>query len=885
MTHISLRKGVPVWLHYAFAVLLVALAAAMRVWPLQSLDASLEWLTFYPAVAVAAIYGGIIAGFVATICSVFVVTFCWTFFSGHPSVVGSAQDLEMTIFIVNGLLVSGVTEAMHRAQSRAIKAEEQARMSYQSDVLFDNSPIGMLANDPKSGRIIRANQVALKMWGYSIEEILAKTINDLIHPFDLALTRQMNRQLAQGLTEKVDYEKRYLRKDGSFFWARTSVSPLKDAQGNIDLFNASTIDITERKQNEQALLQQNQFSEDIINSLPGIFYMLDSRGKFHRVNQHFLSVTGYSKDELERMTALDLFEGQDKKHILQKIHEAFESGNSDAEAELITKSNQKSPYYFTASRTNIDGHIYIVGLGTDVTEQKRTAKRIEKLAHFDQLTGLSNRALLQDEFKCASCMAQRNGDPLAVMFVDLDHFKDINDALGHSVGDLVLIEVATRLKAALSEGDSLSRQGGDEFVVILPGTDAEDAAAIATKLIEMISQPCHIEQYELCITPSIGIAMYPHDGATLEILSKNADSAMYRAKHAGRNDFRFYTPEMQLQSERHLKLASALRYALARKELHLNYQPQVSMQYGHVVGVEALLRWNHPEMGMISPAEFIPIAEDSGLIIPIGEWVLRTATRQLKVWMDGGLPPMIMAVNLSPVQFRQNDFPELVTRILSEVNLPHQYLELELTEAATMHDPLAAIAAMNKLHDLGIRMSIDDFGTGYCSLSYLKRFKVYKIKIDQSFVRDITDDPDDRAIVAAIISLANSLGLKTIAEGVETPGQLASLRLQGCDEAQGYFFSRPLASDQIEPFVRAIRSISNRSQSANARNEFEATCGKLASAISILPITSCGLETGVCLYRCQSGSVCQGRPSAVKRAGTLPLHLLVEATAATAAAQ
>ena len=284
------------------------------------------------------------------------------------------------------------------------------------------------------------------------------------------------------------------------------------------------------------------------------------------------------------------------------------------------------------------------------------------------------------------------------------------------------------------------------------------------------------------------------------MLSKNADTAMYRAKREGRNSFRFYTPEMQTHSARNLKLANVLRHALERNELQLHYQPQFSLHDGHIVGVEALLRWHNPELGMVSPAEFIPIAESSGQIIPIGEWVLRTATRQLKDWMDGGMLPMMMTVNLSAVQFRQHDLPELVNRILDEVKLAPQYLELELTEAAAMDNPQAAINVMNKLHESGAHMSIDDFGTGYSSLSYLKKFKVYKLKIDQSFVRDISDDPEDRAIVTAIINMASSLGLQAIAEGVETANQLNFLRLQGCHEVQGYYFSRPLTVRQFEDF-------------------------------------------------------------------------------------
>jgi EAL domain-containing protein (putative c-di-GMP-specific phosphodiesterase class I) len=360
----------------------------------------------------------------------------------------------------------------------------------------------------------------------------------------------------------------------------------------------------------------------------------------------------------------------------------------------------------------------------------------------------------------------------------------------------------------MREADTVSRQGGDEFILVLPATDADGATRVATHLIEKISQPYHIEQYELIITTSIGIAIYPNDGNDFETLSKNADVAMYRVKEDNRNDFRFFTPKMQARSARTLQLTNALHHALAGNQLELYYQPQVASEDGHVVGAEALLRWKHPEMGMISPAEFIPIAENSGQIIPIGEWVLRTATKQLKAWLDKGFPVMTVAVNLSTVQFRHVNLPELVMRILEEVQLPAQFLELELTEAVAMDDPQTVIAVMDQLDAYGVRMSIDDFGTGYSSLSYLKQFKVYKLKIDQSFVHSLDSNLEDKAIVTAIINLASCLGLRTIAEGVETAEQLAFLRLQGCNEIQGYYFSKPLPVDEFTDYLIASQPAS-----------------------------------------------------------------------------
>lgn len=383
------------------------------------------------------------------------------------------------------------------------------------------------------------------------------------------------------------------------------------------------------------------------------------------------------------------------------------------------------------------------------------------------------------------------------MFLDLDHFKDINDTLGHSMGDALLIELAKRLRLALREEDTVTRLGGDEFILLLPDVELESAALVAQKLLKTLAKPYRIDQYDLTLTASIGIALYPVDGDNLETLAKNADTAMYRAKQDGRQGYRFFTAEMQARSARNLELINALRHAVENQELQLHYQPQIALSDQRIKGVEALLRWHNPDLGTVSPAEFIPIAEDSGLILPIGEWVLKTAIKQAKIWQDKGYAPLIMAVNLSVVQFRQANLPNLVERLLAKTGLPPEFLELELTESVAMQHPQTAITMMQNLHERGIRLSIDDFGTGYSSLNYLKQFKIYKLKIDQSFVCDISTDAEDRAIVKAIINMAKSLGLKTIAEGVETSGQQTFLREQGCDEMQGYLFSKPLPAEQL----------------------------------------------------------------------------------------
>ena len=390
------------------------------------------------------------------------------------------------------------------------------------------------------------------------------------------------------------------------------------------------------------------------------------------------------------------------------------------------------------------------------------------------------------------------------MFLDLDHFKHINDSLGHRVGDALLLAVAARLLSVVRDGDILCRLGGDEFILLLPDTPAEGAAQVAAKLLHASRQPYQLEHHELTMLPSIGIALCPQDGVDFEVLSQCADVAMYRAKLDGRNTFRFFTPEMQSQSVRALQIENALRRALERKQFRLVYQPQICIANGQMHSVEALLRWSHPELGEVSPAEFIPIAEDCGQILPIGEWVLYTALQQLQSWRAAGVGIRTVAVNLSAVQFRQPGLPERVAQLLAIMDLPVDSLELELTEGVAVDDPKAAIATMDKLRACGVRLSIDDFGTGYSSLSHLKRFPIYKLKIDRSFVSDLGGDANDRAIVSAIIRMAQALGISTTAEGVETQEQLVFLQEQGCIEAQGYYCGRPMAPQQLEAMAQGL---------------------------------------------------------------------------------
>lgn len=622
----------------------------------------------------------------------------------------------------------------------------------------------------------------------------------MLHPEDCPrLDAEVKRALAEG---RHDYHSEYrlIRgDDGATRWlaskGRFIVEDGRPLRGV-----GVIIDITERKRAEQALRESEARYRQMFQANPHPMWLYDLETlRFLAINAAAVTHYGYSEAEFLTMTIADIRPEEDVPRLLEKIRQLKGDAQHHAGAwRHRKKDGTLIDVEISSHLLEYEGRRAKVVLANDITERTRAEERIHYLANFDPLTGLPNRTQLNDHLKYALSLAKRSNGHLALIFLDLDHFKDINDTLGHSVGDALLIEVAKRLCRVLREEDTVARLGGDEFILLLPGSDALGAERVAQKLLDVIGESYLIELYDLTLSASIGIALYPGDGMDLEMLSKSADIAMYRAKQEGRQCYRFFTPEMQARSVRNLQLLSALRHALEYQQLQVHYQPQISMRDGHIIGAEALLRWQHPELGMVSPAEFIPVAESSGLILPIGEWVLRCAVRQARTWIDNGFSPLIMAVNLSSVQFCHPDLPELITRILNEESLAPEYLELELTESVAMHNPLGAVNVMNNLHERGVRMSIDDFGTGYSSLSYLKKFKVYKLKIDQSFVRDISTDPEDKAIVSAIINLAKSLGLKTIAEGVETVGQQAFLGEQGCDEMQGYLFSRPVPVEQFE---------------------------------------------------------------------------------------
>ncbi len=584
-------------------------------------------------------------------------------------------------------------------------------------------------------------------------------------------------------------------------------SPFQD-----NMFVTSFHDITEKKLAENELIEMGRVLQDSqeITRIGSYSFNIES-GKYISTKTLFaiLGVEDSVKMTPERL--VEIIHPDDRQQAKVDLENGYARKTAvlDNEYRIIRPNDKQERWIHKIGmfRRDDDGKLLeMYGTIQDITEKKNSEKQIQNLAYFDQLTNLPNRDLLKDRFKYILSMANRNNESIAIFILDLDHFKIINDTLGHTVGDRFLKEIAVRLRDSMREEDILSRQGGDEFIVVLPNTDAEGAGIVANKLVHLISAPCMIGSHELITTASIGVSVFPADGKTMEVLLRNADTAMFRAKKGGRNQFFYYTDTMQKQAERSLKIINGLRHALEREEFEILYQPQVNIAEQKIIGVEALLRWRHPEFGLLSPADFIPIAEDTGQIIEIGLWVLQRAAKQAREWVEQGIKGVVMAVNISAVQFHREDLPDIVRKIIQDEKLETGALELELTEAVMMKNPNQVIQMIDTFAECGVKLAIDDFGTGFSSLSYLKQFKVNKIKIDRSFVKDIPDDQENRAIVEAIISMAASLGIEIIAEGVEEKHQLDFLLEHGCREAQGFYYSKPLTVEQFVQYAATMQT-------------------------------------------------------------------------------
>ena len=642
------------------------------------------------------------------------------------------------------------------------------------------------------GYIIGWNRGAELLFGYAPDEIIGKNILALYanaEEDDLLF----NRFLSNGSHEMTV---RRRKKSGEVFWASVSLSVAHDETGSSTGLIGYVVDISERLAAEEKLHLHAKIFEHNSEAI----LVTDAEERIISTNQAFSAITGYTSGETIGKRA-DLLGPQGNQTLLNsEIRARLDRGSQwSGELQFQRKNGDAFPAEVSISSVlDAQGALsHYLLVFSDITQRKEAERQIYRLAYYDPLTGLPNRTLFYSLLEQALTEAHRNQSHGALLFLDLDRFKNINDSFGHSPADLVLKEVGNRLTTTLRGEDIVSRLGGDEFVIALFDIKRrEHAGNVAQKLLAALAEPFFIEHHEVMLSASIGISIFPEDGRDTETLIKNADVAMYRAKKQGRSTHVFYSHEMNLRSLDQLKLEGNLRRAIERKEFRLHYQPQLDLASGRITGAEALLRWYHPEQSMISPAQFIPVAEETGLIIPIGEWVIDAACRQIREWIDCGLPPVRIAVNLSARQF-STSLPKTVLGIIARYGIPNDSLELEITESMLMHNAESVVAMMRDFAAAGILMALDDFGTGYSSLSYLKRFPIDNLKIDQSFVRGIPGDPDDSAIARAIISMAKNLRLSVIAEGVETIEQLEFLREAGCDEIQGYYFSRPLLPDEF----------------------------------------------------------------------------------------
>ena len=676
-------------------------------------------------------------------------------------------------------------------------ALENNRVLYQS--MLDNSPSIMTAFD-KDGYCLLANAAMLKFINRSPEHILGRKREFWQNAIDAKQSTE--KDFAVMSTGNATLEEQvFSNENNSKDYYLCNRFPLRNKEGDVFAVGVVKTNITTIREIEVRL----QLATQIFSQGSEGIVITDQDNCIISTNKAFERITGYKEAEVLGKNPSILSSGKQSGVFYKEMWHTL-SAKNEWEGELYNrrKNGEIYPQHLSISRVldERENLIYYIAVFNDVTHKKQIEQEIHQLAFYDALTNTPNRHLLRDRLTQAIGSAIRENKHFCLMFLDLDHFKEVNDTLGHAAGDELLVEVSRRLESQTRDKDTVCRFGGDEFVLLLSEINRDDAANKADAVLTEILKPYFIHGKVLNVSTSLGIAIYPEDGSNYSVLLKNADTAMYQAKENGRNSFRFFQQEMQDSSVKRMAIEAGLRNAIEKEEFWLAYQPQICLITKKLVGVEVLLRWKNLEMDNPMPDEFIPIAEATGLIVPIGEWVLKEALKQAKLWLDAGLEPFTIAVNISARQFWNDDFAKVVRCALFESGIPAHILELELTERLVMHKPEAVIDIMNELKLLGVKISVDDFGTGYSSLNYLKRLPVDKLKIDQSFIRDIEIDNDDEIIVLSIVQLAKALHKETIAEGVETLEQEAFLLNIGCNTSQGFLHGRPMSVEFFEKWLQ-----------------------------------------------------------------------------------
>jgi diguanylate cyclase (GGDEF)-like protein/PAS domain S-box-containing protein len=699
---------------------------------------------------------------------------------------------------VAGLIgvITDITERK-RAEAEVWHAEELLKLAVEGSnlILWDSDP---------ARQSVYLNEHWWNMIGEDVRDERISTTEWLsyMHADDRLRAEAQYVDVLQGTRAEYRIDVRILAKTGTWHWlsAHGKVTE-RDASGRALRVTGTAIDITGRKTAEEALRANEEKFRLITENVSDLIAMVDTDGRRVYNSPSYRALFG-EDPPLPGSDSFEQIHPDDRAHVIKVFRDTLAFG-AGQRAQFRFRMQDGSVRYIESQGNVIRdqaGDVHrIVVVSRDVTERLVAEERLRHIAHHDLVTNLPNRVLFKDRLDQALRHARSYRKQVGILFIDLDNFKHVNDSFGHAAGDQLLRELANRFTRCLRSEDTVARQGGDEFIVLIPDLDRrEHVEIIARKILKALAARVSIDDQELEVTASIGISTYPDDGDDAEMLLKHADIAMYYAKEKGKNGYEFFSSEMDDVLRQRMAMERNLRQALKNDELLLHYQPQIDLQTGAIASVEALVRWQHPELGLIGPMHFIPQAEENGLIVSIGEWVLREACRQSKRWQAMGHPPLRIAVNVSGRQLAQQDFLDRVSRSLEVTGLDAACLELELTESVVMQNVDHNIATLDKLSQMGVRIAIDDFGTGYSSLSYLKRFPIHKLKVDRSFVRDITTDRNDAVIVSTIIGMAKSLGISVTAEGVETEEQLAFLRQQGCDFAQGYYFSKPMPATDIE---------------------------------------------------------------------------------------